>query len=146
MKFLTTVVPFALSLAVASPLESRAVTEFDVTNFSASCAGDNSGCQWSFNLVEVGFSSAVLTCTGSTTSGTSFPNGSGPFQCSDTSVVFTFTKILTRYRMVITDVHTPGSSVAGSKIWDGTDFPTVTDATGTHQAYTGATSFNIAAS
>ncbi len=44
MKFTGTLY-FFLALAVASPLLPRAVTEFDVTNFVASCHADNTGCK-----------------------------------------------------------------------------------------------------
>ncbi|KAK3938199.1 hypothetical protein QBC46DRAFT_451388 [Diplogelasinospora grovesii] len=154
MKFTVTAIAFSAPLfsgiASAVPgspppgiIKSRAITESDVTDFSANCRADNTGCTVSFKLVEVGLSPAVLTCTGSTASGTTFPTSMGINACSDPAVVFTFAKALSNFRLALTDIHVVGSSVGGSKVLPGGDFPTVTDSTGTHQTYTGVASFVI---
>lgn len=85
----------------------------------------------------------MLTCAGSTSTGTTFGTTSGVISCSDPAVVFVFQHIATTYRLVITDVHTPGSSVSGDKVFPPSDFAIVTDASGTHEVYTGPSSFVI---
>lgn len=99
---------------------------------------------WTFNVVEFP-NAAAITCTGTVLTGTTFPATTPPFPCSDPAVLFQFQSIpaLGSYRLVMTDVHVVACSRGGSRLMPAADFPVVTDGTGTHQTYVGATSFSI---
>ncbi|KAI6379817.1 hypothetical protein MCOR25_001950 [Pyricularia grisea] len=148
MKYFSTFILALISAAVASPLERRQVQpvqRLDITGFTANCQASG-GCSWTFNVVEFP-NTATITCTGSVPTGTTFPATTSPFPCSDPAVLFQFQSVpvLSSYRLVLTDVHVAGCSRGGSRLMPAADFPVVTDGTGTHQTYVGATAFNIAA-
>lgn len=149
MQYIIALAPLLASLVSSSPLDTRQVQpvqSFEITAFTANCLASG-GCSWSFNVVESP-NTATITCNGSVPTGTTFPTTTtSHFACSDPALSFQFQGIqaLESYRLVMTDVHVIGCSRGGSRLMSGSDFPVVTDGTGIHQTYTGATSFSVAA-
>ena len=75
-----------------------------------------------------------------------FPEQAGFHACDnggDTLFQFQHFESIDKYRLLITDRSTVGSTIQGDKLWDETSYPLYRNDKGTYHAYKGPTEFSI---